>query len=165
MRKWRNVPRDMRHDCFGQAPISTALWATSGICGVPCIEPRNERRHFCLFVGRGRIAISYRPVTGSSPFHFPLLPALSLFLSLSLVFIPAAQLFFLFSKVVPRKRELLGYRDRPPPAFSTGRAWYNGYTVLCIGAGIDAVDTARGCSSSKLKPIFSFANPRQDCTL
>lgn len=56
----------MRHDCFGQAPISTALWATSGICGVPYIEPRNERRHFCLFVGRGRIAISYRPAAGSS---------------------------------------------------------------------------------------------------
>jgi len=30
-----------------------------------------------------------------------------------------------------------------PPAFSTVRAWYNGYTGLCIGAGIDAVDTAR----------------------
>lgn len=154
----------MRHDCFGQAPISTALWATSGICGVPYIEPRNERRHFCLFVGRGRIAISYRPAAGSS-LSLPLPPPLSLLLSLSLVFIPAAQLFFLFSKVVPRKRELLGYRDRPPPAFSTGRAWYNGYTVLCVGAGIDAVDTARSCSSSKLKPIFSFTNLRRDCTL
>jgi len=40
MRKWRSVPRDTRRDCFGRAPISTALWAPGGICGVPYIAAR-----------------------------------------------------------------------------------------------------------------------------
>jgi len=52
MRKWRSVPRDTRRDCFGRAPISTALWAPGGICGVPYIAGRalllrgsRQRRH------------------------------------------------------------------------------------------------------------------------
>lgn len=85
--------------------------------------------------------------------------SLSVFLARSLVFTPAAQLFFLFSKVVSRKRELLGYRDQPPPAFSTGRAWYNGYNVLCIGAGDRRGEYRSKLLQFKVEAQFFFYQP------
>lgn len=152
------VSRGIRglRDCFGRAPISTALWAAGGICGRPRIYSyATSAGTFASQVAAASPLVTDPP----SGFH-PLLLFLSLApllfsLPLFLTHTPPRGIVLIFQSSaeraarLPRPTDHHRHHPRPlvatgsPPAFSTVRAWYNGYTVLCIGAGIEAMDTAR----------------------
>lgn len=161
IRKWRSVPRDTRGDCFGRAPISTVLWAVGGICGDPYIAA--QRAPALLPRGsRPWVAISYRPRRRAhrlSHFSFSLFHSLlrdcSYFPKFRRESSPGC------AAATDRRRQPRAF---PPQAlsqlFPDVRAWYNGYTVLCIDAEIDASRYRSSYFSSKLKPSFSSVNRR-----
>lgn len=141
IRKWRSVPRDTRS--------LRLFWPGSHFHGFMGSR-RNlwPSRIYSRATSAGTFAsqvAAASPLVTDSPSGFTL-SSLPLFYAHTY---PAVRDCSYFPKFRWERAAQL-CRDRhphvaagSPPAFSIVRAWYNGYTVLCIGAGIDAMDTAR----------------------
>lgn len=147
---------------LAELPFLRLYGQTGGICGAPySIEPRNEPRHFCLFVGRGRIAISYKPAAGSSPL------TLSLSLSRSRFHPRRTIVLLIFQSCAEKERVARLPRPTAASFFRWPRLvqWLHRSLYRRRDRHGGEYRPSKLLPGSKLKPSCSFTNPRRECAL